>query len=88
MALVKNLPASAGDLREAGLIPELGRSLEEGMATHSSSLAWRIPWTEEPGPAIVHGVTKSQTPLKHYSTHKCQYLSSLYLGLGKHSGRG
>ena len=32
-----------------GLIPESGRSLEEGMATHSSILAWRIPWTEEPG---------------------------------------
>jgi len=27
----------------------LGRSLEKGMATHSSVLAWRIPWTEEPG---------------------------------------
>ena len=28
------------------------------MATHSSILAWRIPWTEEPGGAIVHGVTR------------------------------
>ena len=35
-------------------------SLEEGMATHSSILAWRIPWTEEPGGATVHGVAKSQ----------------------------
>ena len=33
--------------------------LEEGMATHSSILAWRIPWTEEPG-ATAHGVTKNQ----------------------------
>ena len=32
-----------------GSIPGLGRSLEEGMATHSSVLAWRIPWTEETG---------------------------------------
>jgi len=31
------------------LIPGLGRSLEEGKATHSSILAWRIPWIEEPG---------------------------------------
>jgi len=31
------------------LIPGLGRSLEKEMATHSSTLAWRIPWTEEPG---------------------------------------
>ena len=32
-------------------VPSLGREdpLEEGMATHSSILAWRIPWTEEPG---------------------------------------
>ena len=35
--------------------------LEKGMATHSSILAWRIPWMEEPGGATVHGVTKSQT---------------------------
>ena len=37
---------NAGDL---GLIPGLGRSLEKEMATHSSILPWRIPWTEEPG---------------------------------------
>ena len=41
--LVKNLPAMQG------LIPGSGISLEKGMATHSSILAWRIPWTEEPG---------------------------------------
>ena len=34
--------------------------LEEGMATHSSTLAWRIPWTEE-ACSSVHGVTKSRT---------------------------
>ena len=43
---VKNLPASAGD---TGLIPESGRSLEKEMATHSSILAWEIPWAEELG---------------------------------------
>ena len=47
--VVKNLPANAGDLRDA--VGSLGQEdpLEEGMATHSSILAWRIPWTEEPG---------------------------------------
>ena len=42
---VKNLPAV-----QETLIPFLGREdpLEKGMATHSSILAWRIPWTEEP----------------------------------------
>ena len=44
--MVKNLPANAGDL---GLIPSLGVPLEKEMATHSSVLAWKIPWTEEPG---------------------------------------
>ena len=33
------------------------------MAVHSSVLAWRIPWTEEPGGLTVHGVTKSQSPM-------------------------
>ena len=37
--VVKNPPANAGDTRDAGLIPGLGRPLEEGMATHSSILA-------------------------------------------------
>ena len=35
--------------------------LEEGMATHSSILAWRIPWTEEPGGLQSMGSQKSQT---------------------------
>ena len=47
-AVVKNLPANAGDAGHLGLIPGTGTSLEEGMATHSSVPAWRIPWTEEP----------------------------------------
>ena len=47
--LVKNPSASARDARDMGSIPGSGRSLEEGMAAHSHILAWRIPWTEEPG---------------------------------------
>ena len=47
--MVKNPPANAGDMRDVGLIPGQEDLLEEGMATHSSILAWRIPWTEEPG---------------------------------------
>ena len=34
---------------DLGSAPGLGRSLQEGMATHSSTVAWRIPWAEEPG---------------------------------------
>ena len=44
--MVKNLPENSGD---ACLILGSGRSLEEEKATHSSILAWKIPWTEEPG---------------------------------------
>ena len=47
--VVKNLSANAGDVRHMDLIPGLGRSLEEGMATHSNTLACRLLRTEEPG---------------------------------------
>ena len=40
---------SAYNARDGSLIPGSGRSLEEGMATHSDILAWRIPWTEDIG---------------------------------------
>ena len=47
--VVKNPPANARDVETR--VQSLGWEdpLEEGMATHSSTLAWRIPWTEEPG---------------------------------------
>ena len=47
--VVKNQPASAGDIRDVNqsLGPE--DPLEEGMAAHSSTVAWRIPWTEDIG---------------------------------------
>ena len=47
--LVKNLPVNAGDIRESGSIPGLGRSPGEENGNPLSILAWRIPWTEEPG---------------------------------------
>ena len=52
---VKNRPAM-----QEKRVPSLGREdpLEEGMATHSSVLAWKIPWTEEPGKQESMGVTK------------------------------
>ena len=48
--MVKNPPANAGDTKEAQ-VQSLGWDdpLEEKMATHSSILVWKIPWTEEPG---------------------------------------
>ena len=100
--VVKNPPANAGDIRDMGSIPGLGRSpggghgnplqyslgtslvaqtvknlpamqetwvqslgredpLEKGMATFSSTLAWRIPWTEEPGGLQSMGLQESDT---------------------------
>ena len=61
--MVKNLPA----MWETW-IPSLGWEdpLEKGTATHSSILAWRIPWTEEPGRLQFMGVAKSQTRLNDF----------------------
>ena len=47
--VVKNWLANTGDRRDAGLIQGREDPLEEGMASHSSILAWKIPCTEEPG---------------------------------------
>ena len=46
--------------RERTWVPSLGREdpLEKVMATHSSILAWRIPWIEEPGAATAHRIAK------------------------------
>ena len=56
--MIKNPLANAGD---AGLIPESGRSLEKEMATHSSILAGKIPWTEEPSGLQYMGLQESWT---------------------------
>ena len=59
--MVKNLPAKQ-ETRVRFLAWE--DLLEKEIATHSSILAWKIPWTEKPGGLyIVHGVTKSQTDM-------------------------
>ena len=47
--MVKNPPANTGEVTEMGLILGQEDPLEEGMATYSSILAWKIPLTEEPG---------------------------------------
>ena len=64
--MVKNLPAKAGDIRDWVQSPGWEDLLEKDMATHSSILAWRIPWTEEP---TAHRVTQSWTRLKQVSMH-------------------
>ena len=62
---VKRLPAMQGTW-----IQSLGQEdpLEKEMATHFSTLAWKIPWMEEPGRLLVHGVVKSQTRLSDFTS--------------------
>ena len=55
---------NAGDL---GSIPGWDDPLEEGMATHTSILAWRIPMDRGAWQNTVHGVAKSQTRLSDYT---------------------
>ena len=57
-SVVKNQPA-----KQETWVPSLGQEdpLEEAMATHSSILAWRTPWTEEPGGLQFMGSQKSGT---------------------------
>ena len=59
--MAKNLPANGETwVRALGLISGSGRSLEKGMATHSSILAWEIPGTEESGGLQSMGSQKNQ----------------------------
>ena len=54
----KNFPVKSSNLRH---------SLEKAMAPHSSTLAWKIPWIEEPGGLAVHGVAKSRIRLSAFT---------------------
>ena len=59
--MVKNLPLMKG-IWVRSLSQE--DPLEKRMATHCSIFTWRSPWIEEPGRAVMHGFTKSQTQLR------------------------
>ena len=78
---VKNLPA----VRETW-VQSLGQEdpLEKGMATHSSILAWRIPWTEEPGELASMGSQESDTAyrLNHHHHHSYSETQDMHLRYG------
>ena len=60
--MVKNPPANEGRRKRLGFNPWVREEpLEEGTATHSSILTWKIPWTEEPGRLQYIGSQKTQT---------------------------
>ena len=78
-SMVKNPLANAGDLRDPA--QSLGREdrLEQGMTTHSSIFAWKIPWTEQPG-RLQSRVTRSWTWPKQLSTeHECMCTCKFFL---------
>ena len=80
---------SACNVGDLDLIPGSGRSLEKGMATHSSVLAWRIPWTEEPGGLQSTG-SQSSTQLSNfrmtlYQATGLMILASFWLKYKRHS---
>ena len=69
--VVKNPPADARDISSMGSILGWEDPLEKEMATHSSILAWGIPWTEEPGGLQSTGSQKTNTTeATEHSTHK------------------
>ena len=65
--MVKNPPANAKGARDLGLIPGQEDPLEKEMATHSSILAWKIPWIEEPGGLQSMGSQSDTTEHAHGS---------------------
>ena len=68
-SMVENLPANAG---EAHSILGQDDPLEKEMATHSGILAWRIPWTEEPG-----GLQSAESQSWYVTGHKSQEIASV-----------
>ena len=63
--MVKNPPANAEDIRDSGSTLGQEGPLEEEMVTHSTILAWKIPWTEKPGGLQSMGSKKIQTQLSN-----------------------
>ena len=78
--VVKNPPANSGVVRDVGLILSWEDSLKQVRAAHSSILAWRIPWTEEPGGLQSIG-SQSWTRLKRLTTHARRYPNQVKFNL-------
>ena len=66
--MVKNLPANAGDVRDTGSIPGLGRSSGEGHGNLLQYSCLENPTDRRAWQAAIHGITKSPTRLKRLNT--------------------
>ena len=76
--VVKDPPAKAGDSRDVGSIPGLGRSPGEGNGNPFQDLAWRIPWTEEPGRLQPIALQRVGHDLANTCTHTYILYTSTY----------
>ena len=74
--MVKNLPSNAGDARDAGLVPRLGRSTRGGNGNPFQYSCLETSMDRGAWQATVHGVAKSQKPLNdRVHMHTCKILS-------------
>ena len=78
--VIKNLPASAEDIRDMGSIPGSGGSLGEGYGNPLQHSCVENPMDRGAWQAIVHGITKSLTWLKQFSKHKSSLAPSTMWG--------
>ena len=86
-SLVAQMVKRLSTMRETQ-VQSLGQEdpLEKEMAIHSSTIAWKIPWTEEPGRLhVVHGVAKSRTRLSDFTSLHHIFKSSLFSPLSQAS---
>ena len=77
-AVVKNLPANAGDARDLSSNAGSGRSPEQEVETQSSILAWKISWTEEPGGLQSMGLQRVGHDWTHTHTHHTTHHTNSY----------
>ena len=75
--MIKNLPANAEDMRDLSLIPGLGRSPIEGNGNPLQYSCLENLMDRKVWQATAHSVAKSQTQLKHLSTHWCHSVKNL-----------
>ena len=80
--VVKSLPAKAGDIRDAGLIPGSGRPPGGGNGNPLQYFAWRIQWTEEPGGLQPLGCTGFNTT---EITERTLFIASFFISCVAHS---
>ena len=77
-SMIRNMPANSGN---SGLIPGSGRSPGEEMASHSSILAWRIPWTKEPGGLVARVGQDLTIKQQQWLEHRVKGIENLQVAL-------